>query len=146
MRSCRITRCPFAREVARVLAREPEVTGQPILIAEVDGRPVADTPMARPLEQANFQIRFAQLQVEFQTLQALGAFSAEVAAQIQGALDGKDEPRRFHRRKSPFPGQAAAEPFRARQVRTAGSRHLPDQRVRRRFPGRSLDDGANLAG
>jgi ATP-dependent Lhr-like helicase len=43
-----------AREVARALAREPEITGQPILIAEVDGRPIADTPMARPLEQAGF--------------------------------------------------------------------------------------------
>jgi ATP-dependent Lhr-like helicase len=43
-----------ARVVARLLAREPEVAGRPVVVAEVDGRPTAETPMAGPLAEAGF--------------------------------------------------------------------------------------------
>lgn len=46
--------------------------------------------LRRSMEQANFQIRYAQLRIEFETLRALGAFSAEVLAQIQGVFEWID--------------------------------------------------------
>jgi ATP-dependent Lhr-like helicase len=43
-----------AGAVAQLLAREADETGRPLVIEEVDGRPVADTPMAGPLVDAGF--------------------------------------------------------------------------------------------
>ncbi|MCI0548393.1 MAG: DEAD/DEAH box helicase [Candidatus Rokubacteria bacterium] len=43
-----------AAEVARALAREPLRTGRPLVIEEVDGQPVAESPMAGPLRDAGF--------------------------------------------------------------------------------------------
>jgi ATP-dependent helicase Lhr and Lhr-like helicase len=42
------------RAVAQLLVREADESGRPVVIEEVDGQPVAETPMAAPLVDAGF--------------------------------------------------------------------------------------------
>ena len=76
-------------EIARVLeSAANDYTGKLLgFLGDYYTEAAVGEEMRRKLEQANFAIRFAELQVEFQMLSALGAFSAETLAMVQGALD-----------------------------------------------------------